>query len=118
MSLTEAVKWFAIYILLTLVFTAITALGAFVYFGVSNHLRENYEFDTLFFFFLLLAGFFCVAVGVVIIIRTHLLTFGWVPASLDWILRGRHIKTKRKDGVLLILVGLTLILVAITQLWM
>lgn len=117
MSLIKAVKWFAIYILLTLVFTAITALGTFIYLGVSAHVRAHYEFDTLFFFFLFLTGFSCVAVGGVIIIRTHLLTFGRGPVTLDWILHGRHIRTKRKDGILVILVGLTLILVSITQLW-
>lgn len=66
MSLTKAVKRFAIYILLTLVFTAATALGTFIFVRVCAH---SYEFDTLFFFFLFLMGAALVVTGALIIIQ-------------------------------------------------
>jgi len=126
MSLIKAVKWFAIYILLTLVFTAATALGTSMYLDVSEHVRANYEFDTLFFFFLFLMGAALVGIGAPIIFRVHTLTFQadeWgssydtLRRTEDYLSRWRYLRTERKYGVLLILVGLTLILVSITQLW-
>ena len=80
MSLIKAVKWSAIYVLLTLVFTAVTALGTFMYLGLSEHVRAHYEFDTLFFFFLFLVGITLVLLGVLIVIQAPRLTkpeLGW-----------------------------------------
>ena len=124
MSLIKTVKWFAIYVLLTLVFTAITALGAFIYIRVSV---ISYEFDTMFFLFLFLMGAALAVFGVLIIFRVHYLTFEtdeWgsgydkLRRIEDYFSRRRKVRTERKDGILLILVGLTLILVSITQLWL
>ena len=124
MSLIKAVKWFAIYVLLTLGFTAITALGAFVYVRVSV---ISHEFDTMFFFFLFLMGAALVVIGVLVILRVHTLTFeadewgscyGIPRRTEDYLSRWRHLRNERKYGILLILVGLTLILVSITQLWL
>jgi hypothetical protein len=124
MSLIKVVKWFAIYVLLTLVFTAITALGAFIYVRASV---ISYEFDTMFFFFLLLMGAALVVIGVLVILRVHTLTFeadewgscyGIPRRTEDYLSRWRHLRNERKYGILLILVGLTLILVSITQLWL
>ena len=121
MSLTKAVKWFAIYVLLTLVFTAATALGAFIYLRVSV---ISYEFDTLFFFFLFLTGLFLVAVGTLIIFRIAKLTFPgdmYITIERAYITleayRYSKVQTRRRYGILLMLVGLTLVLVSITQLW-
>ena len=127
MSLIKAVKWFAIYILLTVVFTGATALGPFMYLGVSEHVRAHYEFDTLYFFFLFLIGAALVVIGVLVILRVHTLTFeadewgscyGIPRRTEDYLSRWRHLRNERKYGILLILVGLTLILVSITQLWL
>ena len=124
MSLIKAVKWFAIYVLLTLGFTAITGLGAFIYVRVS---AISYEFDTMFFFFLFLMGAALVVIGVLVILRVHTLTFeadewgscyGIPRRTEDYLSRWRHLRNERKYGILLILVGLTLILVSITQLWL
>ena len=124
MSLTKAVKWSAIYVLLTLVFTAVTALGTSMYLGVSVHVRAQYEFDTLFFFFLFLTGLFLVAVGTFIILRIGKFTF---PEDMFITTERAHItleayryskvRTERRYGILLMLVGLTLILVSIIKLW-
>jgi len=122
MSLIKAVKWFAIYVLLTLVFTAITALGVFIYVRVSV---ISYEFDTMFFLFLFLVGAALAVIGVLVIFRVHYLTFEEEWASNydtlrqteHYFSRRRKVRTERKDGILLILVGLTLILVSITKLW-
>ena len=122
MSLIKVVKWFAIYVLLTLVFTAITALGAFIYVRASV---ISYEFDTMFFLFLFLVGAALAVIGVLVIFRVHYLTFEEEWASNydtlrqteHYFSRRRKVRTERKDGILLILVGLTLILVSITKLW-
>jgi hypothetical protein len=122
MSLIKAVKWFAIYVLLTLVFTAVTALGTFIYVRVS---AISYEFNTMFFFFLFLTGLFIVACGAFIILRIAKLTFpedmfrtteGANVALLE-AFRYSKVRTERRYGILLMLVGLTLILVSIIKLW-
>jgi len=66
MSFNKAVKWFAIYVLLTLGFAAVTALTTFVFVAVVPY---RYEFSSLFFSFLFLAGIVLVLLGVLIVIQ-------------------------------------------------
>jgi len=120
MSLIKAVKWFAIYVLLTLVFTAITALGAFIYVRVSV---ISHEFNTMFFLFLFLMGAALAVIGGLVIFRVQYLTFEGEWASNYDILRRtghyfsrrRKVRTERRYGILLIVVGLTFIIISLTQ---
>ena len=117
MSLIKAVKWFAIYVLLTLGFAAATALATFIFVEVVPY---RYEFSTLFFSFLFLAGIALILVGVLIILRTAKLTLpediwlGFQRVRRNAYERSQFL-TERKNGILLILTGLTFILVSLTQ---
>jgi hypothetical protein len=121
MSLIKAVKWFAIYVLLTLVFTAVAALGTFIFLHVFP---IRYEFDEVFFFFLFFTGLFLVVVGTFIIFRIAkhtfpsdmYITFQRAYITLD-AFRYSKVRTEGRYGILLMLVGLTLILVWIIKVW-
>ena len=113
----KAVKWFAIYVLLTLGFAAGTALATFVFVAVVPY---RHEFSTLFFSLLFLAGIALILVGVLIILRTAKLTLpediwlGFQRVRRDAYQRSRFL-TKRKYGILLMLIGLTFIIVSLTR---
>jgi len=117
MSLNKAVKWFAIYVLLTLGFAAATALATFVFVAVVPY---KHEISTLFFSFLLLAGIALILIGVLIILRTGKLTLpediwlGFQRVRRDAYQRSQFL-TKRKYGILFIFTGLTFILVVLSK---
>ena len=117
MSLIRAVKWFAIYVLLTLGFAAATALTTFVFVAIVPY---RYEFSTLFFSFLFLAGIALILVGVLMILGTAKLTLpediwlGFQRVRRDAYQRSQFL-TGKKFGILVMLIGLTFILVSLTH---
>jgi hypothetical protein len=112
MSFVKAAKWSVIYIILTLGFAAIAALGTFIYVSAW---RDGYQFGTLFFFSLLPTGISLILLGILIILRVPKLVYtGWIwpPEKRS---RDQAVTAERKEGMLLILVGLTLFLVWLTH---
>ena len=112
MSFVKEAKWSVFYIILTLGFAAIAALGTSL---IVYEWREYYEFSTLFFLSLFPTGVGLILLGVLIILRVPKLVFtddGW--RSSERRLRDQAVTAGRKEGILLILVGLTLFLVWLT----
>lgn len=113
----KTIKWFATYILLTLGFAAATALATFVFVAVVPYKHED---STLFFSFLFLAGIALIIVGVLMILGTAKLTLppdislGFLRVLRDAYLRSQFLAEK-KFGILVMLIGLTFILVSLTQ---
>lgn len=111
MSFVKAAKWSVFYIILTLGFAAIAALGTSL---IVYEWREYYEFSTLFFLSLFPTGVGVILLGVLIILRVPRLVFYGERWSPERRLRDRAVTAGRKEGILLILVGLTLFLVWLT----
>ncbi len=112
MSFVKAAKWFAFYVILTLGFAAIAASGTFI---VVSDRWDGLEFGTLFFLSLFATGVGVILLGVFIILRVPRLVFHGERWSPERRLRDRAVKAGRKEGILLILVGLTLFLVWLTR---
>jgi len=111
MPLIKAAKWAIKYFLLTLGFAGATALVAF-WFVVNN--PYTYEFETLFFFFLFFAGILLVLIGALTIFKA--------PKGVMYIWEVVNHRTRmleppieRRNGIVLILVGLTFILVSLPK---
>jgi hypothetical protein len=117
MSLIKAVKWLIMYFLLTLGFAGATALAAF--WVVANN-PHTYEFETLFFFFLFFAGILLVLIGALIIfkvpkgiMRYH--SYSYTGDGVNRQTRLLEPPSERRNGIVLILVGLTFILVSLPK---
>jgi hypothetical protein len=111
MSLIKAVKWLIMYFLLTLGFAGATALAAFWVVASNPH---TYEFETFFFFFLFFAGILLVLIGALTIFK--------VPKGVMYDYEVVSYRTRmleppveRRNGIVLILVGLTFILVSLPK---
>jgi hypothetical protein len=65
MSFVKAAKWSMIYIILTLGFAAIAALGTFIFVGAPP---GDYEFEKGFFFSLFAIGVCLILVGILVIL--------------------------------------------------
>jgi len=113
MSFVKAAKWLVIYTILTLGFAAIAALVTYIWVGVT---LGDYEFEKGFFFSLFLEGIALVAVGFLAILHAPRLT--WADIG-DWpaeaYRRSHAVRSETKEGILLILVGLTLFLAWLTH---
>jgi hypothetical protein len=112
MSFVKAAKWFAFYVILTLGFAAIAASGTFI---VVSDRWDGLEFGTLFFFFLFATGISVIFLGILIVFRTPRLVFNGERWSPERRYRDIAVTAGRKEGILLILVGLTLFLVWLTR---
>jgi hypothetical protein len=111
MSLIKAVKWLMIYFLLTLGFAGATALTAFKFVAIDPH---KYEFEAIFFFFLFFAGILLVLIGALTVFK--------VPKGVmsdfevvNYRTRMLEPPIERRNGIVLILVGLTFILVSLPK---
>ena len=108
MSFVKAAKWSIVYIILTLGFAAIAALGTFIFVSARS---DDYEFGTLFFFSLFPTGISLILLGVVIILRVPKHAWYVWPVRL----REEAVTAERKEGILCILTGFTLFLVWLTH---
>jgi len=112
MSFVKAAKWSVIYIILTLGFAAIAALGTFIWVGATP---GDYEFEKGFFFSLFVTGVGLILVGVLIILRVPKVVIEGAYLDGERRLRDQAVTAEPKEGMLLILVGLTLFLVWLTH---
>lgn len=108
----KAVKWLAIYVLLTLGFAAATALATFIYDRILLH-THRHELGTLFFFFLFPAGIVLVLMGCLSVFHAPI---AWIYGDYPERKYTEAHLPETKFGILMILTGLTLILVSLTHL--
>ena len=114
MSFVKAAKWSILYVILKLGFAAIAALATFIWVGAPP---GDYEFEKGFFFSLFVTGVGLILVGILVIIRSpkflrSIQRGAWAPVEPPEIrFREEAVTAERKEGILLIVVGLTLFLV-------
>ncbi len=112
MSFVKAAKWSVIYIILTLGFAAIAALGTFIWVGATP---GDYEFEKGFFFSLFVIGVGLILLGILIVLRSPKILYATRIFWQKRRLRDQAVTAEEKEGMLLILVGLTLFLVWLTH---
>ena len=114
MSFVKAAKWLVIYTILTLGFAAIAALVTYIWVGAT---LGDYEFEKGFFFSLFVTGVGLILLGILVILRsTKILRSiqrgARAPVKPPEIrCREEAVTAETKEGILLVLVGLTLFLV-------
>ena len=115
MSLIKAVKWLVIYFLLTLGFAGATALTAFMFVAIDPH---KYEFEAIFFFFLFFAGILLVLIGALTIFKVPkgvMRTHSYTGDGVNYQTRMLEPPSERRNGIVLILIGLTFIIVSLPK---
>jgi hypothetical protein len=111
MSLIKAVKWSITYFLLTLGFAGATALAAFMFVAIDPY---KYEFEAIFFFFLFFAGILLVLIGTLTIFQVPKGVM-YYNEVVNYLTRMLEPPSERKNGIVLILIGLTFILVSLPK---